>query len=343
MSDSNARPYRRPSYRITLGGTDITPRINGRLISLRLRSQRGLEADQLDITLADHDGALELPRRGVSLRVAYGWQDEGLIDKGLFTVDEVQHSGSPDQVTIRARSADMRGPLLGKRSQSWHDITVAEIIDTIAKRHGLDPVIGNTLGGIRVGHIDQTEESDLNFLTRLGERHDAIAAIKAGRMLFTKAGEALTASGLSMPTITLTRRDGDQHRYSVTDRDSYSGVKAYWNDTSGAERKIVLTGSGDNAKQLRPTYASEADALDAAQAEWQRIQRGLAEFDLTLAYGRPDILPESPLRVSGFKPDIDATPWLVTEVEDSLDDNGFGTRVRCEVKGGEEQQESTGP
>lgn len=134
-----------------------------------------------------------------------------------------------------------------------------------------------------------------------------------------------------MPTIALHRRDGDQHRYSVTDREAYGGVKAYRNDTSDAERKIVLAGSGDNAKQLRPTYASEADALAAAQAEWQRIQRGLAEFELMLAYGRPDIVPESPLAVSGFKADINATPWLLTEVEDSLSDSGFGTRVMCEV------------
>lgn len=324
--------YRRPSYRITLAGTDITPRLNGRLINLTLREQRGLEADQLDITLADHDNALALPRRGAELQVAFGWQDEGLIDKGLFTVDEVQHSGSLDQLTIRARSADMRGQLPGKRTQSWHDLTLGEIVETIAKRHGLDPVIGNTLEGVRVGHIDQTEESDLNFLTRLGERYDAIAAVKAGHMLFTSAGEALTASGKAMPTITLTRRDGDQHRYSLTDRDAYDGVKAYWNDTSGAERKIVLAGNGDNAKQLRPTYASESDALNAAKAEWQHIQRGLAEFDLIMAYGRPDILPESPLQVSGFKPDIDATPWLVTEVEHSLNDGGFGTKVRCEVR-----------
>ncbi|GAB2796476.1 hypothetical protein GCM10027040_23700 [Halomonas shantousis] len=52
-----------------------------------------------------------------------------------------------------------------------------------------------------------------------------------------------------------------------------------------------------------------------------------------MAYGRPDILPESPLRVSGFKPDIDGTPWLVTEVEHSLSDSGFETRMRCEVIG----------
>lgn len=332
MTD-NSR-YRRPGYRITLGGTDITPRVNGRLVRLTLREQRGLEADQLDLVLADHDGALALPRRGAELAVAFGWQDEGLIDKGLFTVDEVQHSGAPDQLTLRARSADLRGKLPGKRSQSWHEHTLGEIVDTIAQRHGLDPVIGDTLGGIRVGHIDQTDESDLNFLTRLGERFDAIAAVKAGRMLFTQAGQALTASGLAMPGIALARRDGDQHRYSTTDRDAYSGVKAFWNDTQGAERQSVLAGSDDNAKQLRPTYGSEADALDAARAEWRRLQRGLAEFELTMAHGRADVLPESPLRVSGFKPEIDATPWLITEVEHSLGDNGFGTRMQCEVMGG---------
>lgn len=67
--------YPKPSYRITLDGSDITPRINGRLISLSLREQRGLEADQLDITLADHDGQLAIPTRG---RAAGGvWLAEG--------------------------------------------------------------------------------------------------------------------------------------------------------------------------------------------------------------------------------------------------------------------------
>ena len=323
--------YPKPSYRITLDGTDITPRINGRLISLSLREQRGLEADQLDITLADHDGQLAIPPRGAELQVAFGWQEEGLVDKGRFTVDEVQHTGTPDQLTIRARSADMRGQLPGKRTQSWHDVTLGEIVTTIAGRNSLEPVVAAALNGIRIGHIDQTDESDLNFLTRLGERYDAIAAIKAGRMLFTVAGQGLTASGRAMPAITLTRRDGDQHRYSVTDRDAYSGVKAYWNDTRGAARHTVLAGTEENAKQLRPTYATEDDALAAARAEWQRIQRGLAEFELTLALGRADLLPETPLTLAGFKPQIDATAWLVSEVTHAMNDGGFTSSIKLET------------
>ncbi|MCM2973489.1 contractile injection system protein, VgrG/Pvc8 family [Larsenimonas suaedae] len=323
--------YRRPGYRITLASEDITPRINGRLIDLRITSQRGQEADQLDLTLADHDGKLALPPTGARLSVAIGWQHEGLIERGVFIVDELEHSGSPDHLTLRARAADMRHLLPGKRSQSWHDITLGDIVDTIAKRHQLTPVIGKTLHGIRVGHIDQTDESDLNFLTRLGERYDAIAAVKSERMLFTLAGEALTASGTALPRITLTRRDGDHHRFSQTDRDSFTGVRAYWNDTAGSVRKTAIAGEREKFKDLRATYASEADALEAAKAELRRIQRGKATFELTLAQGRADLMPETPVTLNGWKPGIDGKDWLVTEVEDSLDERGYGTRIKCEV------------
>ncbi|MCK0744127.1 hypothetical protein [Chromohalobacter nigrandesensis] len=52
-------------------------------------------------------------------------------------------------------------------------------------------------------------------------------------------------------------------------------------------------------------------------------QRGEAEFDLTLAHNRPD---------------FNATPWLVTEVEHSLGDSGLGTRLQCEVSGASADQ-----
>ncbi|WP_110709228.1 contractile injection system protein, VgrG/Pvc8 family [Salinicola sp. CR57] len=329
---SAANGYHRPGYRITLNGQDITPRINGRLINLRITSQRGGEADQLDLSLTDHDGRLALPPHGAPLSVAIGWQDEGLVDRGVFIVDEVEHSGSPDRVTIRARAADMRNLLPGKRSQSWHGVTIADIIETIAKRHDLTPVIGDTLAGIRVGHIDQTDESDLNFITRLGQRFDAIAAVKSERMLFTLAGEALTASGLALPRVSLTRRDGDQHRYSRTDRDSYTGVRAYWNDTAGSQRQAAIAGTADKLKDLRDTFANEGDALDAAKAELRRIQRGKATFELTLAHGRADLTPETPLTLTGWKADIDDADWLATDVEDSLDYSGYISRIRCEIE-----------
>ncbi|SDJ88461.1 phage late control D family protein [Billgrantia gudaonensis] len=324
---------RRPSYRLTLQGQTISPELRARLQRLRLIDKRGMEADQLDLTLTDHDGRLALPPRGAELQLAIGWHGEGLVERGTYIVDEVEHSGSPDTLSIRARSADMREGLPGKRSQSWHELTLEEILATIAGRHGIEPVIGDTLGGIYLDHIDQTEESDLHFLTRLAERYDAVATVKAGRLLFTAAGQAQTASGLALPTLTLTRRDGDQHRYTEADRDAYSGVIAQWHDPDAAEKREVVAGSSDNPKRLRPTYATEDDAINAAKSEWQRLQRGHAEFSLTLAEGNPRLMPETPVQMRGWKEAIDSKPWLVTEVTHELTDAALTSSVQLEIRG----------
>ena len=262
-----------------------------------------------------------------------GWKGEPLIDRGTYIIDEVEHSGAPDLMTIRARSADMRQGLPGKRTQSWDNLVLRDIITTVAKRHDLEPRISDALGGIRVGHIDQTDESDLHFLTRLAERYDAIATVKAGNLLFIHAGQATTASGTEIPPIDLYRQVGDRHRYVVTDRDAFTGVLAYWNDTAHAERQEVIAGDTDNLKRLRPTYASEDDALAAAQSEMQRLERGGAEFTLDLAEGRPDLYPETPVRLIGWKREVEETAWLITEVRHDLSDRALTSSVEMEVSG----------
>ena len=85
----------------------------------------------------------------------------------------------------------------------------------------------------------------MHFLTRLAERFDAVATVKAGRLLFIPAGQATTATGAEIPPIVIRRRDGDQHRYSSSDRENYTGVIAAWNDVSGGRRKEVIAGEND--------------------------------------------------------------------------------------------------
>ncbi|SDK67462.1 contractile injection system protein, VgrG/Pvc8 family [Billgrantia gudaonensis] len=325
------RPARTPDYRLTLAGQRISPQLGARLQRLRLTDRRGLEADQLDLTLEDHDGRLALPPRGAELHLAMGWKGEPLVDRGTYIVDEVEHSGAPDVLTIRARSADMRQGLPGKRTQSWDDIALGDIIATIAERHDLEPKTGQHLQGIYLEHIDQTEESDLHFLTRLAERYDAIATVKAGRLLFIPEGTGTTAGGTEIPPIRLTRQAGDRHRYSVTDRDAYTGVVAEWHDPDAAEPREVIAGSAGEPKRLRPTYATEADALAAAESEWQRLQRGGAAFTLDLAEGRPELNPETPVTLAGWKREIDATAWLITEIGHELSDSALTSSLQMEL------------
>ncbi|QVM87412.1 hypothetical protein I0D68_20035 [Pseudomonas lalucatii] len=59
----NDLSYARPLCRVLVDGRDITASISARLVSLTLTDNRGLEADQLDIQLSDHDGLLAIPAR----------------------------------------------------------------------------------------------------------------------------------------------------------------------------------------------------------------------------------------------------------------------------------------
>jgi len=321
-----------PAYRLVVNGTNITPTINGRLIDLTLDETPGDEADTLSITISDHDSAVEIPPKGAEIQLAIGWRGQPLVEKGLFIVDEASFTGPPDQISITARSADMGKQLPTRQTRSWHQTTIGDIVKTIAANNELEAVVKDRLAATTIEHMDQTDESDLNFLTRLGQKHDAIAAVKSSRLLFTPRGEAETISGTALPTITISPADGDQYSYKETDREGYTGVIAFYDDLDLGQQMQVLAGTNERVKRLRGTFPNVAEAEAAAWANLKRSQRGEAEFGITLAKGRPEVGPEYRLKVFGLKPQINSRDWVVTRASHSLSDSGLVTSIDAETQ-----------
>lgn len=363
-----AGTVRTPDFMIRVNSENVTANISPRLISLTMTDNRGFEADQLDIELDDSDGQLAMPVRGAVISLFLGWKGQPLTGKGDFTVDEVEHHGAPDTMTIRARSADFRGTLNSRREVSYHDTTLGAVIRQVAERNKLQPMIAEAFASVPVTHIDQTQETDAAFLTRIATLNGAVAAIKAGRLLFIKPGSGVTAAGKPIPQMTITRQDGDRHSFSIADRGAYTGVTASWLHTKEPKPKKVkvqrkpkerhlralehpaakkrkaapaktpeakegdyLAGSEDNVFAITTVYATKAAAMRAAQAKWNKLQRGVAEFSLTLAMGRADLFPETPVQVSGFKAVIDAQPWVISKVTHNLSGSGYTTALEFEV------------
>ena len=326
-----------PDWRVTLDGKDLTDRMRPRLVSLTLSEKRGDEADQLDIVLDDADGLLAIPKEGALLRVYLGWKQgrdvtPGLINKGSYKVDDVSHSGPPDQIRIRARAADFTSEIRNRREQSWKNTTLGAVLQDIAGRNGLTLKIAADLAAIALPSISQSRESDVAFLRRLGLENDAVATIKDKHLIFARKGAGTTTGGTALPTLTLTRRSGDGHNWQRQKRDGQEGVMAGWHDRKGAKRKTVTVGQADGAKKLRKVYPDEASARRAAVAERDRLKRAPATLDLKLALGRPDVYPECRVSASGFKDEINATVWLISEVTHRLgNDGGFGSDLRMEM------------
>lgn len=357
-----------PAFMLKIDSKDITGNISDRLISLTMTDNRGFEADQLDIELNDADGRVVLPVRGAVLTLFLGWKGSALIGKGSFTVDEVEHRGAPDTVTIRARSADFRGSLNSRREESWHAKTLGMIVETIATRNKLTAAVAPELAKIVIPHIDQSQESDAKFLTRLADRNGGEVSVKAGKLLFLKPGNAVSASGKPIPQVTIIRSDGDRHQFAIADRGAYTGVTAQWLHTKEPKPKKVkvkrkpkeqhlralqhpkakakkkeakvpearegeyMAGEADNVFALTTVYSTKAQAMRAAKAKWDKLQRGVAEFSISLAVGRADLYPETPVAVSGFKSIIDEQAWIITKVTHALNNSGYTTALELEVK-----------
>lgn len=243
---------------------------------------------------------------------------------------------------------------------------------TMASRNRLEASVAPSLAGIKIPHIDQSQESDAKFLTRLAERNGSEVSVKMGKLLFLKAGQGVTASGKKIPQITITRSDGDRHHFAIADRGAYTGVTAKWlhtKDPKPQKQKVKLkrkkkekhlralehpkakpvrqkkapkvpearegeymAGEADNVFALTTVYATKAQAMRAAQAKWDKLQRGVAEFSISLATGRADIYTETPVKVSGFKRVIDEQDWTITKVTHLLNNSGFTTSLELEVR-----------
>ncbi|RCK36135.1 hypothetical protein TH9_05660 [Thalassospira xiamenensis] len=316
-----------PAYQILADDTDVTFSMARYLTMLRIVDKRGVEADECEIELVAPDGTLNLPRRGVRLQIMMGWENS-LTDKGSFIVDQVSESGPPDRITITGCSADFQGAFKVQREESYSGKTIGQILTTIAKRHNLIPAIEEQLAGILIDHIDQTNESDPNFLTRLGTDYDAIATVKAGRLLFMPVGHTKTVSGLAMPAVTINRDDTVSHRFQIADREgSYTGVRAKWRDHKANTTKYSTAGTGENWKTLKRDYPTAVAAFHAAKAEWARMQRGNHTISLSLTNGNSNILAGRRLLLSGWRPEINAIVWIAGDVTHEMTNNGFLTNV----------------
>lgn len=329
---------------VVANGQDITGMLlsttdagRPRLISLRLRDQRGYESDTLEIDLDDSDGQVIKPPQGALLQVYLGWAsvEQGVPNqleyKGNYIFDEFSHSGPADTVTITAKAADMLQSLKKQKTRSWDKTTLGSIVQTISGEHALSPGIASTFQSVTIAHIDQTNESDMHFLTRLGKQYDAVVKPAAGKLLFVKKGASVSASGAALPLVKIPRNTANNHSYVEKGRTQYTGVRAYWQDSGKSRRTGAAVGNAKNEKALSGTFASQAEARSAAQAEYDRLQRDGSTFDVTLTTGRPELVAEIRVLPQGYRSYIDVE-WVASEVTHELNGSGgLSTQIKCEI------------
>lgn len=250
---ANEELARRFDIKLWIGGHDATDYINPYLKELTYTDSADGEADDLQFTLHDRDGHWcndWQPTKGTKVKctaACKNWEEPGKDIKllcGEFTIDEVEFSGPPTQVRIKALTSAMTTGLRDSRkSRAWQNSSFQNVAGQIAEEHNLElQYDGDPCSFERK---DQRSDSDLGFLNRQCRENGFNCKVHDGKLVIRDARKA----EMQEPVLTIPMKG---MMYSPT---SWS-FKTSSADTGYTEAKSVYT---DPKKGKTHTAVVEAE------------------------------------------------------------------------------------
>lgn len=159
---------------VTYNKTNITEELKGHVKDWTYTDNLSGQIDDLQITLEDIDHkwlAEWFPSKGDLIEAAIhknNWKEQTVITKlGKFEVDEIEASGPPSEVIIKALSVPESSSLRGEeKSSAWEKTTLKVVAGDIARRNNLK-LYYEASENPKKDRFEQESETDLAFLYRL--------------------------------------------------------------------------------------------------------------------------------------------------------------------------------
>lgn len=339
VKDDDAR---RVALSVTIGGHDATSFLEPYLLSFTYADNATGKADSLQIELQDRDGrwngagGLCPPRHGglyggrstpeelvawapgkgtvvtASLRCLnwFGPGQHAGLNCGAFKVDEVEFSGVPDKISLKAVSASLNGNLRETaKTKAWEGYNLQGVAAEVAAKHGLTLLYDAPEHSF--ARQDQREESDLAFLTRLATARGVNLKVHDGKLALYGAKEADGRKGaLAIPK---TGSQFSPKSYSFKEKSqgtAFTGCEVNYRDPNtqqvysyafDAQGKRVQTAASDAQKvwAVNQRVESEADARKLAQNALRGKNGGECTGNLEIM-GHPGLVAGVTLALTGF-------------------------------------------
>lgn len=247
---------RRVELNLSIGGSDITDDIAPYLLSFTYNDNRSGEADSITVELEDRQGKFIgdwFPKRNsvmtASIRVK-DWKGAGdtqILKCGIFEIDEIEAS----QGTLSIKGVSSPVTYAGRResvTKTWEKMQLKSIAQDIAAKAGLT-LNYTSAENPEFGRIDQTQESNLQFLTRLTHRSGLAIKIVDGKISIYNEVDAEKESA----SLTISRTDGSVRGWSFKTQ----SVNTY--------KSCEVSYFDPNSKSLIEADAAEPDDMPSGQ------------------------------------------------------------------------------
>lgn len=341
--DAVNTPARRVELSVTIGGHDASSFLRPYVTSFTYTDNATGKADEIQLALQNRDGKWTtdwwppkgtLIVAGMECRDWFGSGQHDTLHCGQFTVDEVEYSGSPDKLTIKAVSASLTTGLRDTtRTKAWEKYSLQGVAGELAAKNGLELQYFAEPGEFR--RIDQREESDLTFLNRLAEANGANLKVHDGKLILFSARQGDARAGvLSIP------RKGSQFspaRFSFKEKSEGTGYESCEVTYADPETREVYqekfatgeeTHESANKKELEfnTRVESTGEAIRLSRSSLRAANKSETTGSLDVM-GHPSLMAGVTIALTGFGR-FDGAYFIETS-KHSLS-NGYTTS--CEIR-----------
>jgi uncharacterized protein len=248
---------RRPTYRVTYEGKDVTADLVGLLNIVYIDKVEG-ESDEIALTFEDVDALWRgpwYPRKGDKVKVEIGY-DADLVDCGTFDVDQLEYTGPPDVFEVRGIAAGVTAALRTKNSKAYEKQTLEQIARAIAGKYGMS-IVG-TIEPVRFERVTQNRETDLFFLKRISIEYGYVFSVRDKKLIFSK----LQDLDKSAPVAVIDRRN--LASFSLKDKATatYKNARVKYHDPKTKRVYEYQTTDNNNADGQPITDPTAEDTLE---------------------------------------------------------------------------------
>lgn len=327
----------RPTFSIINKGVEKSGDYAPILEELVLTDSTTEKADAIKIKISDIGNRIELPTKGEKITVSIG-QDGTMTRTGIYVIDGVRLVGPPDIIEITGAAcpfsdADTLTAMQSRKSRSWDNITLGQLVSGIAGEHGLTAAVSSEFAPVNVPHVDQTAESDNNLLTRMARLYGAVFKPTFQKLVFTRGGEGNTSTGAPVGTLAIARGIGMKYDATFSKRTNFTGAKVCYHDCDAGETGDFTAGLNDDEKKLYREGKLEASAPQAKAKAWSKLRelkRGSQIVTVDLP-GCWKATAEQKVSLTGWRKEINGI-WIAKKVVFTLTRGaGWRTKIDCEI------------
>ena len=325
-----------PSVILVIAGKEVTDYIQESLASITYCDALEGESDTLEVVLEDVEKKWQgpwYPQHGdalvASMGYIKGYKQGEWLPCGDFQIDEVEFSGPPDTISIKALGAGTEHQLRTPSAVAYDETTLADIAGQVAERNGLE--LEGEVADVEIIRVTQAQERDLPFLRRLADEYGHAFTVRGKKLCMYKRTD-LKAKG---PLRTLRRGDVASWRFADKITHVVASAAVSYHDPVTKELMVGETEDSESkirrhsrdARKINIRAETAAQAQIKADAALERANEDQTTCSLSMM-GEVDLVAGINIELAGWE-SLDGKYQITSSRHTITRGGGYTTDIEC--------------